>query len=103
MPETHQTSTWIDRNIPLNRGAAREYQVNPLPLFGPADRLIHHELGDSEAVVHFRHLHVLRSKTPISQRLSRRCRGRVEPEEVFDLPHRVGTETIRTHLDTLAE
>src|SRR5262249_10621948 len=99
MPETHQASTRIDRYNPLNQDAALPYQVNPLPLVGPANCLIHHEFGDSEAVVHFRHLHVLRSKAPISQCLSRRCRSRVEPEEVFDLPQRVSTETIRTHLD----
>src|SRR5215470_1970904 len=65
MPETHQTSTWIDWDIPLNRGAAREHQVNPLSLFGPANRLIHHELGDREAVVHFRHLYILRGQASV--------------------------------------
>src|SRR5262245_29176101 len=103
MPETHQASTWVDRDIALDRGAAREHQVNPLPLFGPADRLVHHELGDREAVVYFRHLHVLRGHARITQRLSRRRRSRVAPEEVFDLPQRIGTDTIRTHLDTLGE
>ena len=49
------------------------------------------------------HLHVVRGHARIPQRLSRRCYGRVEPEEILDLPQWVGTETIRTHLDTLGE
>src|SRR4029453_7859636 len=103
MPETHQPSTWIDWDIALNRGTAREHQVNAFPLFGPTDCLIHHEFGNREAVVHFGHLHILRCKAPILQCLRRRCRGRIEPEEIFDLPQGVATETIRTHLDTLGE
>src|SRR5262245_57416475 len=103
MPETHQTTAWIDRDISLERGAAREYQVNSLPLFSPANRLIHHQLSDGEAVVYFRHLHVLRGQTRITQCLSRCCGSCIEAEEVFDLPQRVCTETIRTHLDTLGE
>ena len=94
MPETHEPATGVYRHAAFQGRLAGAQQINALARLGESDGLVHHQLGDGEAVVHLGHLHVLRRDAAVFQGFTGGRRGGVESQQIVDLTQRVGAEPV---------